>query len=187
MDFARSSNRPISPDSAWKDRETPPPPPPARVWDLRSEVTAAAVTRRPSGSWERKTRSPFKRLTYPSQPQHRPLPLPRLPASPPPRLLRAPPRPAAAGGCGYLKGPRSRRGRKSWGKPAGLRGGAETTTPSRPRGRGRRPRSPSRRAERARRGWNVAGVGGSSCRGRSRTPRPAALRSGNPGGGQICN
>lgn len=49
--FTRSSlqaHRPISPDSVWKDRETPPPP--SGVWDPRSRGRRWRGTRRPAGS-----------------------------------------------------------------------------------------------------------------------------------------
>lgn len=54
-------------------------------------------------------------------------------------------------------------GKEVGAEPAGLRGTAETTIPSRQPGRRREPRRSSRRVLRARQGWNVARVGGSRC------------------------
>lgn len=56
---SRSPHRahgPISPDSVWKDRETPRRPQSSRIWDPLSEATAVTITRRPAGSAVRKTR-----------------------------------------------------------------------------------------------------------------------------------
>lgn len=51
------ADRPILPDSVWKDREIPRSPQPSRIWDLQSEATAVTITKRPAGSGGmRKTR-----------------------------------------------------------------------------------------------------------------------------------
>ena len=88
------------------------------------------------GSRERKPRLQSSSWHFPSQPEHHPLPLPRLPCGSS--------GPAAARGCGYLEGGKAAR-KGSSGEAAGLPGCAETTIPSRQRGR--------RRRQRRRAGW----------------------------------
>lgn len=75
---------------------TPRPPQPSRTCDRRSGATAVTTTRKACRLRGKENPSPVRRLTFPRQPERRPLPLPRLP--------RGRPRLAGAGACGYLRG-----------------------------------------------------------------------------------
>lgn len=148
------AHRPISPDSVWKGPGSSTPA--TAVQGLRPTIRGdgGGGHQKACGLPGKENSSTVKRLTFPSQPELRPLPLPRL-------LGLS--RPAPLCGGLWVSGRRA----KSQGKEVGAcpsttrqarnYNSQQAAGPRRPR------RKAGRRALRARQGWNVARVRGSGC------------------------